>query len=68
MFFSPDVTFSAFVADKSKHDVIGRFGGSFRAYEALARQLVRASVRRGEVIGGYRDSRINIAEYNTLST
>jgi hypothetical protein len=50
VFFSSDATFSAFVADKSRHDVIGRFGGSFKAYEALARQLVRASVRRGEVL------------------
>lgn len=50
VFFSSDATFSAFVADKSRHDVIGRFGGSFKAYEALARQLVRASVRRGEIL------------------
>jgi hypothetical protein len=50
VFFSSDATFTAFVADKSKHDVIGRFGGTFKAYEALARQLVRASIRRGEIV------------------
>lgn len=50
VFFSSDACFSAFVADKRKHDVIGRFGGPFKAYEALARQLVRASVRRGETL------------------
>ena len=50
VFLSSDATFSAFVADKTKHDVIGRFGGSFKAYEARARQLVRASIRRGETV------------------
>lgn len=50
VFLSSDATFSAFVADKTQHDVIGRFGGPFRAYEALSRQLVRGSVRRGEVL------------------
>ena len=50
VFFSSDATFTAFVANKSKHDVIGRFGGQFKAYEALARQLVKASVRRGETL------------------
>lgn len=50
VFLSSDATFSAFVTDKGKHDVIGRFGGSFKAYEALARQLVRASVRRDETL------------------
>lgn len=50
VFFSSDATFSAFVTDKTKHDVIGRFGGPFKAYEALARQLVRASIRRGEIV------------------
>jgi hypothetical protein len=50
VFFSSDATFSAFVTDKRKHDVIGRFGGQFKAYECLARQLVRGSVRRGEVM------------------
>ena len=48
VFLSLEATFSAFVADKTKHDVIGRFGGPFKAYEALARQLVRASVHPGE--------------------
>jgi hypothetical protein len=50
VFLSSDATFAAFVADKREHDVIARFGGSFKAYEALARQLVRGSVRRGEVM------------------
>lgn len=50
VFFSSEATFSAFVADKTEHDVIGRFGGPFKAYEALARQLVHASVRRGETL------------------
>ncbi|MBX6369435.1 MAG: DUF3800 domain-containing protein [Rhodospirillales bacterium] len=50
VFLSSDATFSAFIADKTRHDVIGRFGGSFKAYEALARQLVRGSVRRDEVL------------------
>lgn len=50
VFFSSEATFSAFVADKTRHDVIGRFGGPFKAYEALARQLVRASVGRGETL------------------
>lgn len=50
VFLSSDACFSAFVADKRKHDMIGRFGGSFKAYEALSRQLVRASVRRGEIL------------------
>ena len=50
VFLSSDASFSAFVADKRQHDVIGRFGGQFKAYEALARQLVRASVRRGETL------------------
>lgn len=50
VFLSSDARFSAFVADKGKHDVIARFGGSFRAYEALARQLVRGSVRPDETL------------------
>jgi hypothetical protein len=50
VFMSSNATFSAFVADKQKHDVIGRFGGPFKAYEALARQLVRGSIPRGEII------------------
>lgn len=48
VFFSSNATFSAFVTDKRKHNVIARFGGLFEAYEALARQLVRASIKRGE--------------------
>jgi hypothetical protein len=47
---SRDATLHAFVADKRKHDVIGRFGGQFKAYEALARQLVHGSIRRGEIV------------------
>ncbi len=50
VFFSCDASLSAFVADKRQHDVIGRFGDQFRAYEALARQLVRASIRYGETM------------------
>ena len=50
VFFSCDATFTAFVTDKSKHDVITRFGGQFGAYEALSRQLVRASIKRGETM------------------
>lgn len=37
VFFSSDATFTAFVADKSKHDVIGRFGGQFKAGSATTR-------------------------------
>lgn len=50
VFLSSDARFSAFVADKGQHDVISRFGGAFKAYEALARQLVRASVRPDETL------------------
>jgi hypothetical protein len=50
VFMSSDATFAAFVADKRKHDVIARFGNQFKAYEALARQLVRGSIRRGETL------------------
>lgn len=46
----PKASFSAFVVDKQKHDVITRFGGQFEAYDALARQLVLGSARRGEVM------------------
>jgi len=31
VFLSSDATFTAFVADKTKHDVISRFGGPFKA-------------------------------------
>ncbi len=48
VFASADASFSAFVVDKQQHDVIARFGGQFDAYDALARQLVLGSVRRGE--------------------
>ncbi len=50
VFVSADASFSAFVVDKQQHDVITRFGGQFNAYDALARQLVLGSVRRGEVM------------------
>lgn len=50
VFFGSDATFSAFVAEKAKHDVIGRFGGPFQAYEALARQLVHGTVRQRETL------------------
>ena len=46
-----DASFSAFVVDKQEHDVIARFGGQFAAYDALARQLVQGSIRRGESSG-----------------
>jgi hypothetical protein len=45
-----DVSLHAFVADKRKHDVIGRFGGQFKAYECLARQLVHGSIRKNEFL------------------
>ncbi|HEY8083343.1 MAG TPA: DUF3800 domain-containing protein [Solirubrobacterales bacterium] len=50
VFFSADASLTVFVTDKRKHDVIGRFDGQFGAYEALARQLVHASIRRGETM------------------
>ena len=50
VFFGDDATFSAFIAEKAKHDVIGRFGGPFQAYEALARQLVHGVVRQRETL------------------
>jgi len=43
-----EASFSTFVCDKSKYDIIGRYGGQFEAYEALARQLVLGSLRRDE--------------------
>ena len=42
--------FHDFIADKQKHDIIGRFGGQFKAYEWMARQLVIGTVRRKEVV------------------
>lgn len=50
VFVGSGATFSAFVASKEAYDVIGRFGGPFKAYEALARQLVHGTVRRGETM------------------
>lgn len=50
VFLSSDATFSAFVVDKEEHDIVDRFGGRFPAYEALARQLVRGSIKRGETM------------------
>lgn len=50
VFFSAEASLTVFVTDKRKHDVISRFDGQFGAYEALARQLVHASIRRGETM------------------
>lgn len=50
VFFASNATFSAFVTDKRAHDVISRFGNQFKAYECLARQLVRASIKRSETV------------------
>jgi len=41
-------TFHVFIADKREHDVIARFGGQFKAYECLARQLLHGTIRHGE--------------------
>lgn len=49
-FGSGDASFSAFVVDKRRHDIIKRFGGTFEAYEAIARQLVAGSVKRRETM------------------
>jgi hypothetical protein len=50
VFFASPATLSIFVTDKQRYDPIARFGGQFRAYECLSRQLVRASIRRGETM------------------
>jgi uncharacterized protein DUF3800 len=50
VFFSAEASLTVFVTDKRKHDVITRFDGQFGAYEALARQLVRAAIPRGETM------------------
>jgi hypothetical protein len=50
VFMSADASFSAFVVDKQKYDVISRFGGQFEAYDALARQLVLGSIRKKSVL------------------
>jgi hypothetical protein len=42
--------FHVFLADKRQHDIIGRFGGQFKAYECLARQLVHGAMRQGETL------------------
>ncbi len=57
-----DASFSAFIVDKQQHDVITRFGGQFAAHDALARQLVRGSIRQGEVMWVIAD------EYSTPPT
>lgn len=57
-----DASFSAFIVDKQQHDVIARFGGQFEAYDAIARQLVRGSVRPGETLWVIAD------EYSTPPT
>ncbi|MDQ6835295.1 MAG: hypothetical protein M3016_03820, partial [Actinomycetota bacterium] len=46
VFLSSQASFSALVCDKQAHDIIGRFGGQFQAYEFLARQLVWGSIHR----------------------
>jgi hypothetical protein len=45
-----NVSFHVFIADKREHDVIGRFGGQFQAYECLARQLLHGSIKPGETV------------------
>lgn len=50
VFLDSEATFSAFIAEKAKSDVIGRFGGPFQAYEALARQLVHGTIRGRETL------------------
>lgn len=50
VFCSSSASFSALVADKQEHDVIGRFGGQFEAYDFMARQLVWGSVHRSETM------------------
>lgn len=45
-----DMSLHAYVADKSKHDVISRFGGQFKAYECLARQLVLGAIEKREML------------------
>jgi hypothetical protein len=57
-----DASFSAFIVDKEQHDVTGRFGGQFAAYDAIARQLVHGSIRHGEVLWVIAD------EYSTPPT
>jgi hypothetical protein len=61
MVLSRDCRFHVFIADKTKHDVIGRFGGQFKAYECLARQLVIGTVRPNEMVWVVAD------EYSTPS-
>jgi hypothetical protein len=61
-FGTREASFSAFIVDKQQYDVIARFGGQFAAYDALARQLVRGSMRRGEVLWVIAD------EYSTPPT
>jgi hypothetical protein len=46
----PGASFSALVCDKNEHDLVAQFGGLFEAYDYLARQLVWASIHRGEVM------------------
>jgi hypothetical protein len=57
-----DAHFSAFIVDKTQHDVIARYGGQFEAYEALTRQLLCGNVRRGEMVWVIAD------EYSTPPT
>jgi hypothetical protein len=50
VFLNSEASFSTLICDKQQHDIIGRFGGQFHAYEFVARQLVWGSVPRGEVM------------------
>jgi hypothetical protein len=47
---SAEAQFSCFVADRKMADPVARFGGSFRAYEKLAIQLLIGSTRPGELV------------------
>lgn len=44
------MTFACFVADRSVDDPILRFGSSWKAYEALAEQLLAGNIGRREVV------------------
>jgi hypothetical protein len=50
VFFASSATLSAFITDKQKYDPIAHYGGQFKAYECLARQLVWGSIKRGETM------------------
>lgn len=50
VFFASPATMSAFVTNKQQHDPIAHYGGQFKAYECLARQLVWGSIKRSETM------------------